>query len=75
MADARDDDLESIECPQCHGLGYVSGDPEGSPTEGCDLCGDGCGRIYELPSLPTGKTPTEEHNEWDALRTLAHKPK
>lgn len=74
MADDHKGDLASTECPHCHGLGYVSGDPEGDPIEGCDTCG-GDGRLYELPNILSGKTDTEEHNEWDALRTLAHKPK
>lgn len=26
-------------CSACHGHGYVSGDPEGDPIEGCDRCG------------------------------------
>ncbi|MCK9361762.1 hypothetical protein M0Q28_06100 [Patescibacteria group bacterium] len=29
----------TAECPRCHGRGYVSGDPEGAPIEGCDGCG------------------------------------
>jgi hypothetical protein len=28
-------------------------------------------RPKEVPSALTGKTPTQEHNEWDALRTIA----